>query len=119
MKRVLIALSALLFVNHVAADQAAVIANLADASTCTESQYRLLAADSSVSCVACSTATFLDTGNHGYKVKLTDANGGGGDHPACCSESGDAVCRAMMTAYKKGCQATGNSNKGPTATCTA
>ena len=116
MKRVLIALSALLFVNHVAADQAAVIANLADASTCTESQYRQLASDSSVSCVACSVGTFLDTSDHGYKVKLAT---GDGLHPACCSESGDVVCRAMMTAYKKGCQATGDSNKGATATCTA
>jgi len=114
MKRVLIALSALLFANYATADQATVIANLADASSCDAAHFRHLAADSSVSCEACSKATFLDTSGHGYKFSLEDSNGGGGDHPACCSTESDKVCRALMSAYKAGCQAQGDHGIGGT-----
>ena len=120
MKRVLIALSALLFVNHVAADQAAVIVSLGQECT-TASQYAKLDANgAAATCTACGKDAFLG----GYQVKLAEPDSGGptgGEHPACCSESGDIVCRAMMTAYKKGCQVTGasTSDKGASAVCTA
>ncbi len=110
MKRVLIALSALLFVNHVAADQAAVIASLGQECTTTGQYAKLDANGAAATCTACGKDAFLG----GYQVALAN---GDGLHPACCSESGDIVCRAMMTAYKKGCQAT--ADKGAAATCTA
>ena len=113
MKRVLIALSALLFVNHVAADQAAVIASLGQECTTASEYAKLDANGAAATCTTCGKDAFLG----GYQVKLEVTTGG--EHPACCSESGDAVCRAMMTAYKKGCQATGAANKGAEATCAA
>ena len=102
MKRVLIALSALLFVNHVAADQAAVITALGVECT-TANEYAILAADgASAACAACVKADFITA----YSTEL--AAGSDGDHKACCSNSGDIVCRAMMTAFKKGCQTKGS-----------
>lgn len=113
MKRVLIALSALLFVNHVAADQAAVIASLGQECTTASEYAKLDANGAAATCTACGKDAFLNDNGLGYQVKLDVTTGG--EHPACCSESGDIVCRAMMTAFKKGCQAT--AQKGATATC--
>lgn len=111
MKRVLIALSALLFANYATADQATVISELGDASSCADAEFRHLASDSTVSCQACSKATFLDTSGHGYQVALES---GDGAHPACCSSESDSVCRALMSAYKAGCQAEGDHGVGGT-----
>ena len=101
MKRVLIALSALLFVNHVAADQAAVITALGVECT-TASEYAKLAADGSdAACATCVKQDFITA----YSDALAT---GDGKHPACCSNEADVVCRAMMTAFKKGCQTKGS-----------
>jgi hypothetical protein len=111
MKGLILLILAILTI-YAQADQASLIVALGDDSSCAAAEFRNLKGDGSdAECKACSKSTFTGV----YSVAL--ATSSDGDHPLCCSSDTNIVCRAMMAAYKKGCQAVGD--HGISGTCAA